>query len=265
MRIGARSPRGYAHRPTPPVRAHRWHRKPMQCGKHRGIATASSVRWPPRPQRVNPTRSRNHRWKRNSSSHHPTPATPAPTRCAERRSSHRSRHQPKSARRTTMPSTTPEQYAAAEADAARHRAKLDAIKDAENAERQRVQLEHFTDAAGPRATRYRDERDEAKAKLDTLAGAETVDVNELFTAFFDFKTLDARAGALRNHAHRINTIAPLGRNHAGADQSHVIHCDSLYDQLTWGQYLEQVVTERTRRSGSQHGAELESEASQKVT
>ncbi|HME16655.1 MAG TPA: hypothetical protein VKG83_14640 [Mycobacterium sp.] len=168
-----------------------------------------------------------------------------------------------------MPSTTPEQiaeqYAAAEADAARHRAKLDAIKDAENAERQRVQLEHFTDAAGPRATRYRDERDEAKAKLDTLAGAETVDVNELFTAFFDFKTLDARAGALRNHAHRINTIAPLGRNHAGADQSHVIHCDSLYDQLTWGQYLEQVVTERTRRSGSQHGAELESEASQKVT
>lgn len=168
-----------------------------------------------------------------------------------------------------MASTTPEhiaeQYAAAEADAARHRAKLDAIKDAENAERHRVQLEHFTDAAGPRATRYRDERDDAHRRLDDLAYAPQVDLNKLFNAFLAFKESDAKAGALRNHAHRINTIAPLGRNHVGADQAHVIHCDSLYERLTWGQYLEQVVTERTRRAGSQHAAKLESEASQKVS
>ena len=168
-----------------------------------------------------------------------------------------------------MPSTIPESIAAqldvAEADAARHRAKLNAIKDAESAERQRVQLEHFTDAAGPRATRYRDERDDARRRLDELAYAATVDLGKLFNQFLAFRQSDARCAALRNHAHRLNTIAPLGRNHVGADQAHVIHCHSLYDRLTWGQYLEQVVTERTNRARAQHAAELESEASQKVT
>jgi hypothetical protein len=164
--------------------------------------------------------------------------------------------------------TTPEQIAAqldaAEAEAARHRAKLDAIRDAENAERHRVQLEHFTDAAGPRATRYRDERDALRQRCDDLAYAEPVDLSKLFTAFLAFKQSDAKAGALRNHAHRLNSVAPLGRNHAGADQAHVIHCDSLYDRLTWGQYLDQVVTERFNRARSRHAAELESEASQKI-
>jgi len=80
-----------------------------------------------------------------------------------------------------------------------------------------------------------------RQRCDDLAYAEQVDLSKLFTAFLAFKQPDAKAGALRNHAHRLNSVAPLGRNQAGADQAHVIHCDSLYDRLTWGQYLDQVL------------------------
>lgn len=167
---------------------------------------------------------------------------------------------------TTTP--TPEQIAeaaeAAEAEAARHRAKLDAIRDAENAERHRVQQEHFTDAAGPRATGCREDRDAAKQSVDELAYAEQVDLNKLFNAFLAFKEADARAGALRNHAARINALAPLGRNHAGADQAHVIGCDEMYSRLSWPDYLANVVAERATRARQAHAAELESEASQKI-
>jgi hypothetical protein len=166
---------------------------------------------------------------------------------------------------TTTPEQIAEQYAVAEAEAARHRAKLTAITDAENAERHRVQLEHFTDAAGPRANQYGDARDTARQQLDELAYAEQVDLNTLFTAFLTFKELDGQAGALRNHAHRINTIAPLGRNHAGADQAHIIQCDELYSRLSWSDYLAAVVAERTARARTEHARALETEVSAKVT
>ena len=87
----------------------------------------------------------------------------------------------------------------------------------------------------------------------------------MFNAFLAFKEADAKAGALRNHAHRINTIAPLGRNHAGADQAHVIGCDEMYSRLSFSDYLTSVVAERTARARTQHAQELESEATQKVT
>jgi hypothetical protein len=87
----------------------------------------------------------------------------------------------------------------------------------------------------------------------------------LYGAFLAFKESDAKAGSLRNHAHRINTIAPLGRNHAGADQVRPIACDQLYERLSWSSYLDQVVAERTARARQAHAAELESEASQKVS
>jgi hypothetical protein len=165
--------------------------------------------------------------------------------------------------------TTPEQIAeqldAAEADAARHRAKLTAIKDAEDVARRQVNLDHFTDAAGPRATRYRQERDAAKQRLDGLAYGEQVDLNKLFNTFLTFKESDAKAGALRNHAHRINTIAPLGRNHAGADQTHVIGCDEMYGRLSFSDYLANVESERTARARTEHAHELETEVSAKVT
>jgi hypothetical protein len=165
----------------------------------------------------------------------------------------------------TTPESIAEQLDAAEADAARHRAKFAAIKDAENAERHRVQLEHFTDAAGPRATRYREERDAARQRLDDLAYAAQVDLNKLFNAFLAFKEADAKAGALRNHAHRINTIAPLGRNHVGADQAHVIGCDEMYSRLSFSDYLLNVAAERTARARTEHARELETEVSAKVT
>jgi|SRR5271166_185207 len=102
-----------------------------------------------------------------------------------------------------MVTTTPEEVAAqldaAEADAARHRAKLAAIRDAENVERHRVQLEHFTDAAGPRATLFRDERDEARRRLDDLAYAKEFDMSAVVAAFLDWRVLDKRCGALNAH------------------------------------------------------------------
>lgn len=101
--------------------------------------------------------------------------------------------------------------------------------------------------------------------MDELAYAEQVDLNKVFDAFLAFKESDAKAGALRNHAHRINTIAPLGRNHAGADQAHVIGCDEMYSRLSFSDYLATVVAERTARARVGHAQELEAEASQKVT
>jgi hypothetical protein len=165
---------------------------------------------------------------------------------------------------TQTPEQIADQYAAAEAEAARHRAKLDAIRDAENTARHAAALEHYTDAAGDRATSYRQERDAAKKRLDELANADQVELTRLFNAFLAFKEADAKAGALRNHAAYINTLNPLGRNHAGADQSHVIHCDELHARLTWSDYLASVVAERTAGGRRAHAAELESEAGQKV-
>jgi hypothetical protein len=167
-----------------------------------------------------------------------------------------------------MASTTPEQiaeqYAAAEADAARHRAKLDAIADAENTARHQAQLDYFTNAAGPLANRYRDARDAARLQLDDLAYADPFDMNAVAAAFLEWKTLDKRCGVLRNHAHRINTIAPLGPNHAGADRAHVIRCDELYSRTTLVDYLNEVFENRLHLARSQHADELESQAGQTV-
>jgi hypothetical protein len=165
--------------------------------------------------------------------------------------------------------TTPEDIAArldaAEAEARRHRDALAAIRDAEDAARHSATVEYYTDAAGPHATRVREERDAAKEQLDKLAYAEQVDLNTLFNAFLAFKASDAKCGAVRNHAANINVIDPLPRNRAGAEVSHVIHCSELYSRLTFSDYLADVVAKRTARAGAEHGQELHAAAAAKVT
>jgi hypothetical protein len=165
---------------------------------------------------------------------------------------------------TTTPEQVAEQYAVAEAAAARHRAKLNAIADAENTARHQAQLEHFTDAAGPRAARYREERDAAKQQLDSLAYAEQFDMNAVAAAFLDWKTLDKRAGSLRNHAARLHHFQPR-RNHLGVELPPIVGCDELYARTTLVDYLNEVFETRLKQARSEHAAELESEASQKVT
>jgi hypothetical protein len=113
---------------------------------------------------------------------------------------------------TTTPEQVAEQYAAAEAEAARHRAKLDAIADAENTARHQAALEHFTHAAGERAHQYGEARDAARQRLDDLADAEPFDLNAVTAAFLDWKVLDKRCLALNLHAHRLNQVQPLGRD-----------------------------------------------------
>ena len=139
-----------------------------------------------------------------------------------------------------------------------------AIAQAEADARRVTELQHYREAATSRAHACRDRRDEAKNRLDQLAAADTIDLNELFTAFLEFKSLDAAAGALETHATRINTIDPLGRNTLGVDRSHVIGCRALYERLTWTDWLNGVVAERTRRARTRHAAELEDEAHTKI-
>jgi hypothetical protein len=162
--------------------------------------------------------------------------------------------------------TLDEELAAAQAEADRLRAQKERIGKAEADARRAAELEYYREAAGARAHTYRDARDEAKNRLDALAaGAETIDLNELFTAFLEFKELDARAGSLESHASRINYVAPLGRNSRGVDQSHVIACAQLHERLSWSDYVNWVVTERTKRARAQHAAELEDGAYKKIS
>jgi hypothetical protein len=158
-----------------------------------------------------------------------------------------------------------EELAAAKAHANRLAERKAAIDQAEADARRTTEIEYYTDAAGTRAHDKRDRRDAAKAKLDKLAGADAIHLNELFDAFIEFKRRDAECGALHDHASRINYVAPLGRNSLGVDQAHVIACSQLHERLTWSQYLDQVVAERTQRARSQHAAELQDEVYAKIS
>lgn len=158
-----------------------------------------------------------------------------------------------------------EQYAASQRETERLAAKAAAITEAEQTARRQAEIEHFTDGAGPRARQARDGRDAAKRRLDDLAGADQIDLTELFTAFTEFKTADAKCGALRLHASRINYVNPLGRNGNGVERSHVIGCSELHERLTWASYLDWVVAERTKRARVQHAQELEAEAAAKIS
>ena len=167
--------------------------------------------------------------------------------------------------KTSTPELIAEELAALEAESAKRRAKLAAINDAENSARRATELDHYRVAANDRATDYRTARDNAGAHRDAIAAADTIDLNELFNAFLEFKRLDAMAGALHSHAARIDYVDPLPPNEIGAPRSHVVACSSLYDRLKWSEYLDWVVAERTKQARSGHARELESEVSTKIT
>ena len=157
-----------------------------------------------------------------------------------------------------------EQLAAAQAEAGRLAARKAAIDQAEADARRTTEIEYYREQADTVAHGYRDGRDAAKRRVDELAFADTINLNELFAAFNEFKARDAECGALETHASRLNYVAPLGRNSHGVDQTHVIGCASLYGKLTWSSYLDWVVNERAKLARAQHFTELEANAHTKI-
>lgn len=165
---------------------------------------------------------------------------------------------------TTTP-TLNEQLSAARAETARLQELQDRIDAAGAEARNTTMLAHYRHAATERAREYRDHRDELKNKLDRIAMADKLDLNQLFTAFVELRDADARAGALNVHSSMLNTLEPQERNHIGVQpMPRGAQVAELYKGLAFTAFIGHILAQRADRIRAQHRVELEAAAHREV-
>jgi hypothetical protein len=168
-----------------------------------------------------------------------------------------------------MTSTTPtlnDQLAAARAETARLQQLQDKI-DAAGAEASNAaMLQHYRHAATERAREYRERRDALKIKLDKLAVADKLNLDDLFTAYVALRDDDARCGALNIFASMVNSLEPQQPNAFGVHpMPRGAHVAELYGGWTFTSFLDQVIARRADAIRAHHGETLRAEAHKEVS
>jgi hypothetical protein len=166
----------------------------------------------------------------------------------------------------TTETTLPERLAAARAENARLQDLSDRIEAAFRAARDEASLQYYRHAATELAREYREHRDALKTKLDELATADKLDLNQLFAAFVKLSDADSRAGGLAVHASMLQTLEPEPRNHIGVQpMPRGAQVAELYKGMSFGVFLDQLIGRRRDAIRAQHRAELETLAHKEIS
>jgi hypothetical protein len=167
---------------------------------------------------------------------------------------------------TTTTPTAAERAAAARAEANRFQAEADRIDAAGRAAADQARLDHYRRAATDLARDYREHRDRLKDKLDQLAAADKLDLNQLFTAFVALCDDDARCGALNTHGSMLNTLEPEPRNFRGVQpMPRGAQVAELYGGLTFAGFVDQVTARRREAIRRHHIHQLSAQAHTEIT
>lgn len=169
-----------------------------------------------------------------------------------------------STKATPTPEDIAEQARAAEIEAARHRAKLAQISDAESTARRDTELQHYREAHGARSMEYRDRLTALKNRIDEMAAADKLSLPDLFDTFIELKDEDARAGAMCSHASRLEYLQPTPLTHIGVHKPGPPMVSQRFEQTTFTEFVDRVIAARATALRSRHMAELMSEANAKV-
>jgi hypothetical protein len=157
--------------------------------------------------------------------------------------------------------TTTLTLAEARALAARLQAEQDAAEAAEAASRREAELRVYSEAFNELCPQARQARDAAAAPvIEQLANTDTLDINDVFTAFVTLRDLDAKAGSVGVFASMIESVAPLPDNAIGAKMGRPPGVAELYDRTGFAQFCDLIISKRADRIRRQHLTELQAAA-----